>query len=263
MKKNIIENKKKVLISIGLLLYIVTTYFFFFRPYWLNKNKKATIITDNQVLMNYEEGSWKQNYINSGLYSDYDIYIDNKKIGKYNIMSTSSRLYLKDKKENFKDFNGSLLGITSNVSLNLINFKIDNLIKYDENIDEFIKMNSLYEYYADTLLGYDKYMIDIDGDKKDEELYFVSTAFIEEEHDIYFSAIFMVKNSKIQIISYQTFNNDVSLSEKYNWRFINGVKFYKDKILLVEKQYYSLSHENCNEIFQYKKGIFKKVLSCD
>lgn len=263
MRGKIKNNKTTIIIIISLLLYAFIMYFFFGRPYLMNKNKQISIFTDGKVLMSYESQKWSQKLISDGVYENYNIYIDGKKFGKYNITPTDARLYLRKQNGQLVDFYGDFIGYSSNRKVIVNEYSVDFVDINDEYVDKALKEKNITN--CSDLSVNQKITVDIDGDKDNEYIYMISNAFsMNENSDVSldrFSLIFYVKNNKIRIIDFEDYGNAV-ISDTAEWFYMGNIQFYKDKLLMVRKQYYSMKKEMCNEIYQYKSDKFEKVLEC-
>ena len=152
---------------------------------WELSNKQWTNIVTSMEL---KEFSW----------SFYNIYEDNKDIGKYYLWYDDEEWFVFDKKKEPINLEGKLLAYQANYKIPLKEFtseQINDFSKIEKNlsnknidIDSELTVSSFVE-------------IDIDNDGNDEVIYLISNAFPEEsDPDEIFTYVFMKKDNSTYVM---------------------------------------------------------------
>lgn len=225
MKK---EKKKRYIVILAVLIIYVVLMLLFVGKDALVKNKDATtIIVGDYTVWNYSDNNWL-NITNSTTlddisWLDYDVYLDNKELGKYYLWYDDNKWYIFDQNKKAINKEGSLLAFRSNYDIKVKNFDTKEIRNY-YHVNKVLEENDLSTSSKYTVAN--EVSLDIDSDGQEETLYFVSNAFpLDFSPSKTFTFVFMVKNSKI----YQIYN-DVA-----PYKLNNGCKPYLSAVMDIDQ----------------------------
>lgn len=190
-------------------------------------NKKTplelTLVIGDNATWTYSNKSWSNN--NSSVkiddlnWLDYDIYVDNKNIGRYYLWNSDSHWYVFDKEKKSVPIDGNLLAIRSNKEITVKPFVAEE-IKNIYHPDRILTENGLpstKNFTVSKLI-----QLDIDSDGNNETLYLISNAFPSGfTTNKIFTFVFLEKNNEL----YTMYKN----IENYDG--YNGCKPYVSAIL--------------------------------
>lgn len=221
------KNKKRYyIILIILIIFALTMYFVLGKENIKKSEESTTIIIGNNSIWNYSDRRWlnitNESTINSINWLDYEVHIDNKKIGKYYLWYDGSKWYMFDENRKAVVNDGNLIAYRSNYDIKIKDFQLSEIKNY-YYVNKILKennINNITEFTATTETTFD-----LDNDGKNETLYFVSNVFpMETNPDTIFSIVFMVKNNEIYPIY-----TDIAKNNSYN-----GCKPYLSAVLDVD-----------------------------
>ena len=243
--------KKKYFIGI-LFIIIITIIILSYGVYqnYLN-SQNTSIVTPNHIIT-YSKKTWsKTNQLNSINWSKYDIYIDNKYIGNEYLVYDDI-LYMFNSKKEPINYNGFLIGLPNKV----LTMKRVEEKDYDERVvDAYLENNNLSEY-KETLIT-KKYVLDIDNDGTNEEIYSISNAYnVSIDRTSTITVAFMIKDNKI-IDIYKKKDNTTGL---YGCRITINAMFElnKENNLLVYCNKFSREEPDIY-IYKYKNNKFDNI----
>lgn len=193
------KKKRYYVILIVLVIFTVLMYFAFGKENLAKGKDSTTIIVGNNTIWNYSDQQWlnitSSKTIESISWLDYNVYLDNKKFGKYYLWNDGNKWYIFDANKKAINKDGSILAYRSNYDIKITDFKQQPIRNY-YNVNKVLKENNLSTSSIYTVS--EEVSIDIDNDEKNETLYFVSNAFsLDYTPDKVFSFVFMVKDNKI------------------------------------------------------------------
>lgn len=230
--------KVYIILFVLLIIFFIIMFSLFGVEEVTQQSYSSTIILgDNNTVWRYDNKNWTYLSSPSSLqdlsWSKYNVFDNNKYIGKYLLWNDDDRWYAFDDDKNAIQIDGSLLGISSNYDLKVGMFQ-ETKISDKSSINYVLKDNDLSLSSEFTSLY--KIDFDIDGDSLEEEFYIMSNVFpMEFNPSKLFSIAFMVKDNQV----YYIYNNIVP-----NKSF-NGCKpFYNSFI------------DTNND------GVFEVILSC-
>ena len=253
---------KKKYIIIGSILFVYLVLMVLVFNLKLFKNQ-TYIMVGNNGKIKYDSGYVDMDKSDAYLYNWqwYHVYDDNKYLGKYKIRNYNDRWYAYDKANNYVKTSASFLAIKSNRKYSVPQYKVEELGEADLSLlDKILKENGIREY--ETLYQNQKIVMDFDGDDENEQLYNVSNLY-ESNDSKFFSLLYYVDNDKVRILIKKITDKDNAF-DAYNYTIQNLIDLKDNqKIeLIIQRSCYSLSCNDCYEIYQLKFGKYKKIKGC-
>lgn len=211
---------------------------------WTNYKKKWINVDTNDSI---QKLNWKE----------YNVYVDNKKNGKY-LLWYGDKWYVFDKKKNAVNLDGGLFAYRSNHSIDVIDFTGEEI---DDRtyIDYVLEDNDLS--LSSQFTSEFKTSFDFDNDGLKEDFYIISNAFpLDFEPEKIFSLVFMVKDSNVYYLY-----NDISKNNSFNgckpffttFLDVNSDKVYE--IILSCGRYSSL--KQVDMLYKFENNEFKIAIS--
>ena len=224
-------------------------------------NYSSTIIVGDETVWIYQNRKWLNlnNYTSFQKLSwkDYNVYVNNEKLGKYSLWY-DNKWYAFDDKKNAVNLDGNLLAYSSNFDMRVLNF---DLFDIDDRtyVDKVLNDSNLS--LSSSFTSSSRVSFDFDNDGNIEDFYLISNAFPEEFNpDYIFSIVFMVKNNNIYYLY-----NDISVNSSFN-----GCKPFFNSILdtnndgvyeiILSCGRYSVS-EQIDMLFSFDNNAFKILIS--
>ena len=221
------KKKRYIVILAVLAIYVVIMLLVLGKDMLIKSKDKATIIIGDTSIWKYEDESWlnvtSSSTIESLSWREYDVYLDNKEFGKYNLWNSEDKWYLFDKNKNAVTKDGTLLALSANYEIKVKDFNTADIRNY-YHVEKVLEQNNISTSSKYTVAT--ESSIDIDNDGKNETFYFVSNAFsLDYNPSKIFSFVFMVKNSKIYPIYTDVAPNTTN----------NGCKPYLSAVLDIDQ----------------------------
>ncbi len=255
------QNKKIYIVLIVIILVFFLVMFLAFGVKNIfDQDRKATIIVGENTIWTQEGLNWKKHSIgemSSLNWQKFEIYNDNQKIGDYYLWH-DDKWYAFDDEKNPITLRGNLLAIDANYDLKVSPFTEEDTLDtiYSANV---LKRNGIS--LNSKLTVNRKVSFDIDQDGIVEDFYLASNAFIvEEEPNVYFSFVFMVKNEEIYMIYEEMGSQYYSACKPFINSFIDINSDNKYELLLSCGKY--SMEEQKNILYQFDKQ-FKVLISND
>lgn len=207
------EKKKRYFVILAALAIFVIIMLLALGKDTVFKSKDATtIIVGHNTIWNYSDESWlnitKSSTIDDISWLDYDVYLDNKSIGRYYLWNDGGKWYIFDSKKRAVNKEGNLLAFRSNYDIKVKNFTTAEIRNY-YHVEKVLEENDLSTSSKFTVATESSF--DIDNDGSNETFYFVSNAFPMDYYPSkIFSFVFMVKSSKIYPIYTDVAPNDTN-----------------------------------------------------
>jgi len=231
------RNKKTyVILFVALAVFFVVMFLVFGVSNIKKGEASTTLVVGDNTVWNYSKRHWlnltSEKALSSLEWKEFNIYLDNKSLGKYNLWH-DDKWYAFDKSKNAVPLDGNLLAYRSNVNVDVLDFtkeKIDDnsfVLKVLEDNDLSISSKFTTSY---------KVNFDFDSDNTKEDFYVISNAFPNDFNpEKIFSIVFMVKDDKIYYLY-----NDITEN-----RAFNGCKPFINSILDVDQD-----------------GVYEMIVSC-
>ena len=251
--------KKVYIILIAIILIFFVIMFLLFGLDELKKEGyDTTIVVNNDTVWTYNNKHWDNlSSYDKISWEKYNVYLNNEKSGNYYLWY-NDEWYAFDGKKNAVTLEGDLLGINSNVDIDVYSFTTDDIDDYSY-VYEVLEKNNLPK---DSLYTSNyKIVFDYDSDGLDEEFYVVSNAFpMEFDPEKIFSIVFMVKNEKIYSI-YTNISKNTGFNGcmPYFSSFIDIDDNSKYEFILSCAKY-STSSVN-RMLYEFKNNEFKILIS--
>lgn len=194
------KKKKRYYVILIILIAFALLMFFLVGNDNLEKDKEATtIIIGDNTIWNYSDRRWMNVTsavsVDSISWLDYDVYIDNKKIGRYYLWYDDEKWYIFDQDRKAITRDGNIIAYRSNYEIKVSDFTSKDIRNY-YHVNKVLKENNLST--SSMFTAATETAIDLDNDGKNETLYFISNAFaMDFTPDTIFSIVFMVKDSQI------------------------------------------------------------------
>jgi len=253
-------NKKTLIVIFSIICaYFVFAIIFFGLDNFKNKFQDLFIMLDSGDKWQFQDGKWID-VTDEDTYNwqKYNIYIDNKLYGNYDIFYNDN-WYIFDSNRNNKQYDGNFIAIKGNKKYDIIDYEKQD---FDSNgksklIDILKQENMTFQNkynYAE------KISLDIDGDNELENIYTISNAFVEDLKD-YFSVAF-IEDKDIQIL-YEDYNStgnsyDMCVPKVDHIIDIDSDSKYE---IIMECVYYSVIG-SCDSLYQKQGGKYKIVKGC-
>ena len=222
------KNKKRyIVILVIIIIYVMCIFLLGEKTDSVKyKNDELTLIIGDSTIWKNNEGKWlnitEEKTIEELNWLDYNVYIDNKKIGNYYLWNDGEEWYIFDKNKKSVNKEGSLIAYQSTYDIKIKDFKTEDIRNY-YNVQKILKENALdisSEFTVTT-----ETTLDIDSDGNKETLYFISNAFpIDFNPSKIFSFVFMLKDGNIYKLYSSVENNTIN----------NGCKPYLSAVLDID-----------------------------
>lgn len=256
--------KKDYIILYTLLgIYLIVTLCFYGYQEFLKfreKQKNTYLIFGNSIKFQYENGEWtdiedekKYNLIN------YDIYIDNVKLGNYKLQDFKSKWYLFDDNRNSIQYNGILLAVNTKRNFSTVDYEIKRIDKNDEIIlNNILQKHQINKYKLNVN---QKVTLDFDSDGVKETLYAISNAFIQDEQKS-FALLFIIDDNETIILK-QVYKDSGMKDEIPLMKIINIIDIDDDKKyeIIVDESYFN-NIRPCSSMYQYD-GKINVLKACE
>lgn len=193
------KKKRYVVILLILIAFTIGMYFAFGRENIAKSKDATTIIVGDSTIWNYSDNKWlnvtNSKTIESLNWLDYNVYLDNKKLGKYYLWNDGNKWFIFDASKKAINKEGTILAFRSNYDIKVKSFDLNPIRNY-YHVNKVLKENKLSTSSVYTVS--EEITIDLDSDGQNETLYFASNAFaLDFNPEKVFSFVFMVKNSQI------------------------------------------------------------------
>ena len=226
-----------------------------------NKNDTILIVGDNTI-WSFKDEKWLKITANSSInklnWKEYNVYIDNKKIGDY-FLWHSDKWYIFDDDRKAINYDGKLFAYKANNNIDVLDYEVVNIDSEDSYINSVLEENNI-SLDSEFSSKY-KTIMDFDNDGVSEVFYVISNAFLMgSSPDRLFSIVFMVKDEKIYYIYNDVrVNNTLNVCKPFFNTFldINKDKTYE---MILSCGRYSVEGQ-IDMLYQYKDNEFKIVIS--
>lgn len=221
------KNRTRYIVLLVILVTFTLIMYLGFGKENLKKEKEAmTIIVGETAIWNYSDMHWLNvttpTTIEKLNWLDYNVYIDNKPLGKYYLWYNQDKWYIFDQNKKAIQRDGNIIAYRSNYEIKVQDFQMEEIRNYTP-VRQVLSENSLSTSSKYTVSQ--ETSIDIDNDGVKEKFYFVSNAFpIDFEPTNVFTFVFMVKNNQIYPM-YSSVEQNQS---------VNGCKPYLSGVLDVD-----------------------------
>jgi len=170
------KNKGAIIIVITIIFaYLVLAVIFFGWEEFANRFRSLNIMVSTGDKWQLKNGMWSD--IEETDLIHFNVYINNKSIGKYNLVY-NNKWYLFDDNRKAIKYDGNILAINGNVKYELIDFKEEDFDSDDEKLlTKILEGKSIDETSEPDSAS--KIVLDLDGDNIQETIYTASNAFIE------------------------------------------------------------------------------------
>lgn len=220
------KKKRYYVILIVLIIFTILMYFAIGKENIEKGKESTTIIIGDSTIWNYSDRRWlnitNQTTIDSISWLDYNVYMDNKSIGKYYLWYDDEKWYLFDSNKKAVNKEGNLIAYRSNYDIKVSDFTSNDIRNY-YHVTKILKENNISTSSKFTVAT--ETSLDIDNDGNNETFYFVSNAFpLDFNPSTIFSFVFMVKDSQIYPMYTDTAKNNSN----------NGCKPYLSAVIDVD-----------------------------
>ena len=221
------KKKRYIVILVILIIYVLCIFLLGEKEdSFKYKNDELTIIIGESTIWKNNEGKWQNITEESAIeelnWLEYNVYIDNKKLGKYYLWNDKEEWYIFDSNTKSVAKEGSLIAYQSNYTIKIKDFKSENIRNY-YNVQKILEENKLDKESQFTIA--EEINLDIDNDSNNETLYFISNAFpLDFNPSKIFSFVFMLKDGKIYQLYNSVENNTIN----------NGCKPYLSAVIDVD-----------------------------
>ena len=262
MKK--IEGKYKIIFGV-LILYIVLMAVLF-GPRIFKGAQETYLLIGSSAKWKYDGSKWRDfetDDVKLYAWKNYDIYIDQKKFGNYQVTFSEKKWYLFKNDQTPVSYQGDFLGIKSNRD-----YQVGSFERLDLDEKDMVYVNQVYENHQlkpnqRTTDAY-KVVFDLDSDGEEETIYTVSNLFPDDfAPAIIFNFVFVVDHGKIQMV-YETTD---AFTKQYNHckirlQYLIDVDDNQKYELILNCNYYS-TVGTCTSMYQKKGGRYQRIKACN
>lgn len=251
-----------VLIVIVVVFFVVMFAFFGLQSLRENSQESVFIVGDSSVWA-YSKKKWYTISSTSALkkldWKKYQIFLDNKKFGKYYLWNDSEKWYAFDNDKNAVKLEGNMFAYNANYDINVHDYTLDKIDDNNEYVNQVLEKNGLS--ISSKFTAANKVSFDFDNDGNIEDFYLITNVFpLDFKPDITFSLVFMVKNNTIYDIY-----TDVSENETFDGckPYFNTFFDYNDDNtyeFVLSCARYSVS-EQIDMLYRFSDNKFKIIIS--
>ena len=225
-----------------------------------NPSEKDTIsylLVDDIDKWAYQNNYWR----NTQKIDDeklYNVYVDNVYKGNY-YLKFIKRWNLFDTNDKYVQYEGKFLGHSTNMSLNIQQFEVEEL-----SYTDFTVINKILDMKLniDSVLYQEKINIDLDSNGIKDTIINISNTDVDYNYDKYFNLIYVILNGKEEHVLVKNIVEPKYMysNPTYNMNYI--LKINKDKYssLIFTKSYFSEVGETTNVMYQYNNGNYTNVV---
>ncbi len=261
MKK--IEGKYKFAFIL-LILYIILMAIIF-GPIILRGKTKMYLLIGSTAKWKFENNEWEDiesNETDLYAFKNFDVYIDQKKFGNYQVAFSQSKWYLFQNNKTPVNYRGDFLGVRSNSDYQVAQFERVDLDESDNVYLEKVFKNHGFDKIERYQEGY-KVLFDLDGDKKDETIYVVSNMFPSSfAPATIFNFVFVVDNEKIEMVYEMTdaFTNLYNQC-KIRLQYLIDVDNNNHYEIILNCGYYS-TMGSCTSMYEKQGKKYVQIKAC-
>ena len=221
------KKKRYIVILVVLIIYVIVMFLVGEKNNSVKyKNDELTLIIGDNTILQNNEGKWLNITENSTIqdlnWLEYNVYLDNKKLGNYYLWYNEEKWYIFDSNKKAVNEEGNLIAYKANYEIKIKDFTSKDIRNY-YNVQKILEENNLDTSSQFTVAT--ETTIDIDSDGNTETLYFVSNAFpLDFNPSKIFSFVFMLKDGQIYKLYNSVENNGVN----------NGCKPYLSAVLDID-----------------------------
>ena len=221
------KKKRYIVILVLIIIYVISMFLFAEKDDSVKyKNDALTLIIGDNTIWQTNKGKWlnitAEKTIEELNWLEYNVFVDNNKLGNYYLWNDDEQWFLFDKNKNAVNIEGNLIAYQSTYDLKLKDF-ISEEIKNYYNVQKILKENNV-DSTADFTVATET-NLDIDYDGNEETLYFVSNAFpMDFNPNKIFSFVFMLKDGQLYKLYNSVEENNIN----------NGCKPYLSAVLDVD-----------------------------
>lgn len=262
MKK--VNNFKKYIIVVAIILiYVLCVYIY---VSYNNKTKEKKVQMDylvtknsNYIISNTNE--WQiENDINIFNWKNYNIYIDNKYLGQYNLQYNKKWYIFNDKRESIK-YEGKMIAYSGN-NIKIKEYNVTDIDDSDKIIiDKYLINNGIDLVQYKTINA--KYKINIDNDEEEEIIYEVNS-IIENNKENKFSIVLLYDQNKLSEIASNVTKKD-SMSNIILYKIYGFIDIEQDNDIdiIINRMKYSQPDSDCDIIKKNQSNSFESfITSC-
>lgn len=250
--------KKYIVIVFILIIYMVITLLIF----GVDKEPVSNgtyIIIDNSTRWKYEDNKWDNLDIQDDIFTDTEfiVYKDQIYQGKYYLQNYNDTWYFFDKNNQSYDLYGQLFAYSSQNQINVVEFTVKEV-----ELNEVNQILNEYDIVISNMseLSYaQKITLDFDNDGKDEYIYSISNLMAENIKNDAFSLVLYVDENKTSEI----INNITNANYIYSISNIIDLNADQKYELIIEHQKPMNISMNCHSMYQFKKGKYELIKSCN
>lgn len=255
IKETLSKNKVYIIIVIILLLYLGITYTVY-KKNQKKENNTEYFVTNNSKYI-YLEGNLKK--IENELelnWKDYNVYIDNKFLGKYKLQYNNKWYVYNDQHDPIK-YEGNVLAFTNE------NIKVYEFNRQDITQEEIERINSYLTKENINIVDYNTYdskiEYDMDNDGIKEKIYRINSK-INNNNDNIFSLILVEKGNKLIKVKSNVANNEsyekIMIYDLYG--IINIDKDNELEIVITEMKYSQPNKRN-EIVYKLKNNRYEQI----
>ncbi len=253
------------IVLILLILYVVLMAVIF-GPSLFISHEEIYLLVGSTAKWKYDGEKWSD--IEEGeknLYSweAYDVYIDQKKFGNYQVVFSENKWYLFDSSKQPVNYNGAFLGVKTKGK-----YQVASFVKEDFEESDATYLNEVYEKHhlkpnQPYTEGY-KVSFDLDQDEEEETLYVVTNQFPDTfAPATIFNFVFVVDNENIKMIYEQT----GSFTKMYDYckirlDYLIDVDHNGKYEIILNCGYFS-TMGNCTSMYAQQGADYQPIKTCN
>lgn len=256
------KDKKKYMIVFSILL-IYLLIIFLWNGKRIIKDHFVTsyIMISPSTQWKYEKGSWNTvtNVVEYSM-KQFDTYVDGKTFGSYNVTYNNKFYLFTDKRESIR-YNGNLIAVRGSLPIDVLSFKEEIIDPTTPIVSEVLKEKNIKASL--DAIKVRLVSMDIDNDKKLENIYVMNNVFYAKEGENSFALAFIIDDGK-RVYIYEKIENAVRTLEMCVPYIQNMIDIDRDKNyeIIMGCEYFS-NNGTCHNLYNNKTNQYKSIIkSC-
>lgn len=213
------------------------------------------LIVGNDECWIYNNGHWNETeprdfdesfsvYVNNNYFGDYKLKYGNV----WNLFDTTNK---------YVHYNGKLLAVTSGISVNLMNYNIQNV-----NIDDMLEIDMILNsnILQEDLTINEKLILDLDKNGINDKIINVSNLDAENQN-IYFNLTYINLNNNLKILNKNIVEIENRLIEPvYNLEYVLNINNSEYDSIILRKGYFSNNGDTQRILYEYNNENYLEIV---
>lgn len=252
-----INNKQKTVFICLIVVFYLFVTIFLINNFLKKKESDFYLIVDDYTLLIRSDGIWTNETDSMEVPKERFAVYQNGEYQDAYYLQYNNKWFIYDDNDKVVKRNGALLAYNGKKLLDVISVEDEAIASEDyNNIDSAI-LELNYPTYGEISV-FDKFVYDIDNNKKDETLYTVSNVYSEKEEEKYYSIVFFVTEDDIVIVD-SDINSDRYSTATFELSYLIDTDNNKKYEFLVMTDYFSNPENPCQSLYEYDKEVIELV----